>query len=129
MPIDAPAQLAALIRAQLLTSRGLRADGGMRPASRAPNGPPIASPASRDVQQLIARRVQSLQPDDPQRKRKAFRIFLEFVLAQQMNINPVGAPGFDTLVGQVMEQMASDPALAQAMDEAAELLLGGSAGP
>lgn len=129
MPIDASTQLAALIRAQLVSIRAPRLEEGRRPPSNAMGSPDKGSEASADVQELIARRVQALRPDDPQRKRKAFRIFLESVLAQQLKVNSVGAPGFDELVGQVMGQMASDPALAQAIDDAAELLLNGARGP
>ena len=42
---------------------------------------------------------------DPQRQRKAFRIFLESVLLEEFGRDRLGDPGFDRLVDQVLQQL------------------------
>jgi hypothetical protein len=81
---------------------------------------PAAVPPGRSV---IARRVQAIDPGDPDRRRKAFRVFLESVLLAELGEALINDPGFYQLVDQVQSRMQTDADLARAMDEAADLLL------
>ena len=72
---------------------------------------------------MVALRVRALSPDDPQRQRKAFRIFLESVLVQTFGRDRLDARGFDQLTDAVLERMDSDAELRAALREAGALLL------
>ncbi len=78
---------------------------------------------SADLAGLAAQRVRSIEPDDPQRERKAVHIYLETVLLAQLGPAMVNDPSFHMMVDQVQQQMEADPALALAMGEAARALL------
>ncbi|MDN8618026.1 hypothetical protein [Variovorax ginsengisoli] len=134
--IDPTAQLAAMIRAQF--GAQFRAQAKRRPNVGKP-GPreqfgsaPLESSSpveggAVDVQQLVALRVGALSADDPQRHRKAFRIFLESVLMQTFGPERIDALGFNQLVDTVMQRMEGEPSLQGAMREAADHLLAESA--
>jgi hypothetical protein len=126
-PIDSVSQLTSLLRAQVT---GLRLRG--RPNEPAANpGKTSASSASPSAQAtgdglihyLVAQRVQGIAMDDPQRKRKTFRIFLESVLLQELGMNLIGDSGFQQVVEEVLQRMESDDELHAAMQEASTLLL------
>lgn len=144
--IDPATQLAALIRAQLAAQ--FKAQGkGHQPAAHeakrdahaardsagaAPRADEAAftSAESEDAQirQLVALRVRSLSPDDPQRQRKAFRLFLESILVQAFGRDRLDDRGFDQMVDAVLQRMEADPELRAALQEAGDLLLA-DAGP
>lgn len=134
--IDPTAQLAAMIRAQFgaqFRAQAKRRPNMGKPGEREPFGsassgisPPVEAGAV-DVQQLVAVRVGALSADDPQRQRKAFRIFLESVLMQTFGAERIDALGFNQLVDTVMQRMEGDPGLQGAMREAADHLLAESA--
>ncbi|MDQ0086108.1 hypothetical protein J2W35_006489 [Variovorax boronicumulans] len=75
------------------------------------------------IRQMVALRVRALSPDDPQRQRKAFRLFLESVLMQEFGRDRLGDKGFDQMVDAVLQRMESDPQLHAALREAGDLLL------
>jgi hypothetical protein len=113
--IDPSSQLAAMVRAQFGAQRRV-------PARRDP-APRHAGQGDATIQQTIALRVRALSPDDPQRQRKAFRIFLESVLMQAFGRRRPDAHGFDQLVDTVLHRMEDDAALEAALREAGGLLL------
>lgn len=119
--LDPTNQLAALIRVQVASLRR-RQDPKTATGRRQP---PVAGSAQPqpDLAALVAQRVRSISADDPQRERKAFRIFLETVLLSELGQQLVGDPAFVLMVDHVQEQMESDPELAQASLDAARLLL------
>ncbi|HSV48029.1 MAG TPA: hypothetical protein VLJ58_19720 [Ramlibacter sp.] len=120
--IHAADQLAALIRAQLAP---LRQRAGRRGAPALAADAP-ATAASTDLAGLVAQRIHSIGADDPQRERKAFRIFLETVLLSELGQDLVNDPSFQLMVDQVQSQMESDPELARATRQAAQALLQGT---
>ena len=71
----------------------------------------------------VARRVRAIDPQDPDRRRKAMRVFLESVLLAELGESLINDDGFYQLVEQVQQQMAADSGLAEIMDQAADLLL------
>lgn len=130
--IDPSTQLAAMIRAQFAAQFRAQATKERPPAGRRAGQAADArqersanEPASDDaqLQQLVALRVRTLSPDDPQRQRKAFRLFLESVLVQAFGRDRLDDRGFNQMVDAVLQRMEGDPALHEMVREAGELLL------
>jgi len=147
--IDPSTQLAAMIRAQFAAQFRARSQqqapgrGGIvgqgaerKPADvserarRDPTGGIVDgvdgfdSPAdAAQLQQLVALRVRALSPSDPQRERKAFRVFLESVLVQAFGRDRLDDKGFDQMVDAVLQRMEGDAELHAALREAGALLL------
>ncbi len=120
--LDPASQLAALIRVQVASLRRRPRKG----SSVSRNSPKVAGSAadgSPDLAALIAQRIRSIPSDDPQRERKALRLFLETVLLSELGQDLVADPSFTQMVDHVQLQMESDPELARASLEAARLLL------
>lgn len=125
--LDPASQLAALIRVQVASLRRRQEPGapaGKRRSAAAASG----AAGTPDLASLVAQRIRSIQPDDPMRERKAFRVFLETVLLSELGQELLGDPAFSTMVDHVQDQMESDPDLANASLEAARLLLKPAAG-
>lgn len=76
------------------------------------------------LETLIRKRVNALQADDPQRGRKAMRIFLESVLLGEFGEALINDAGFHQMVDEIQGQMEGDARIAAAMQEAAAQLLG-----
>ena len=132
--VDRTGPLAALIRAQLpvqpvrerQTADTAQGPGATerQPFARAPS-PQRRAPSSTDIttDAWVTQGVRGLSGEDPQRRRKAFRLFLESTLARELGTQRMGGIGFDQMVEQVLQQMESDPDLRTAMDDAAQILL------
>lgn len=147
--IDPSTQLAAMIRAQFAAQfraqsqqqsagrGGIVGQGAQRKpadvsekARRDPAGDSadgvdaFGAPAdAARLQQLVALRVRALSPNDPQRERKAFRLFLESVLVQAFGRDRLDDKGFDQMVDAVLQRMEGDAELHAALREAGALLL------
>lgn len=117
--IDPTNQLAALIRGQVKTLRQRQA---ATKGTRTPVRSGSAAPTT-DLATLVAARIGLIDPDDTQKERKALRIFLETVLLSELGQELVTDPAFAQMVDHVQQQMESDPELAHASREAAQLLL------
>jgi hypothetical protein len=120
--IDPAAHLASLIRAAA-TARVVPRKPQPETAGAAVRHAP--APTASSVQALVARQVGAIAVDDPNRRRKAFRVFLEAVLLDQFGAERIGDHGFNQLIDQVLVEMESDPALVEAMTDAADQLLAG----
>jgi hypothetical protein len=117
--------LAALMRVQIQALRqrgGVAAKDGKRDRSPA-SGAAKQEAKPDDLAVLAAERIRGIRADDPQKKQKAVRVFLESVLLSELGPALVNDPGFGRMVDHVQQQFTSDPLLAQAADQAAELLL------
>jgi hypothetical protein len=130
--IDPTSQLAALIRAQFAAQAGVatgRRIGARTETSASISPQPGATSKTISKQerlrQSVVARVGELSPDDPQRQRKAFRIFLESVLTQELGRIRIDEQRFDRMVDEVLERMEADESLSDAMLQAGGLLLGG----
>ncbi|MGC5809506.1 hypothetical protein [Ralstonia pseudosolanacearum] len=119
--IDPTSKLLAHIRAQALTwRRDMAATTGRTPSASS------ALKTSRNAEDLlarVARAVVAIDPDDPSRKRKAFRVYLGSVLANELGLHLLNDPGFDDLIGRVQDSMDQNAQLQAAMERAGELLL------
>jgi hypothetical protein len=120
--VDPAAQLASLIRVQVASLR-------RQAARKAPGERDVSSQAAAnddpapDLAGVVAQRIRTIAPTDPQRERKAFRMFLETVLLSELGQQLVNDPSFASMVDHVQAQMENDPDLARAAREAAQLLL------
>jgi hypothetical protein len=116
--IDPSLNLAALLRREQLKSStkpvSAKADSGTRPREDSESDP--------------LARISSLDPADPDRRRKAVRIYLESMLLSQLGPQLLSDPEFPDLVDQVQVQLEADSELKQACDAAADVLLRRSAG-
>ena len=83
-----------------------------------------AARAPEDLASTIARRVAAIDQADPDRRRKAFRVFLESVLLDEWGPQLINDPGFYQLVANVHTQMESSAELRALMEQAADRLLG-----
>jgi len=123
--IDPTSQLASLIRTQVATLRRQKQRG---PALSRDESVDADVGGKQDLASVVAQRVRTLDPDDPQRERKALRIFLETVLLSELGQDLVGDPSFSQMVDHVVGQMDADPDLAAASSAAAKLLLKSAVG-
>lgn len=67
--------------------------------------------------------VAAIPAEDPQRRRKAFRAYLEGVLAREFAIAAPAGPEFQALVDQVHGSLDANPRLRSALDAAADHLI------
>ena len=125
--LDPTHQLAALMRVQVAALRRRKETSpgaGQRPAPAA-----ARTAETPDLAIAVAQRIRSIEPDDPERERKALRMFLETVLLCELGQQLAGDPAFIVMVDHVQDQMQSDPALARACADAARLLLKSARAP
>jgi hypothetical protein len=129
--IQGAAEVALFIRRQMESIRTAAkqvdrparasATGNARQSSGADRG--AAAAPREDVAAVAFRRIRYIDPADPDRKRKAFRIFIESVLLFELGEELMNDPLFYQLVETVEGKMSADPALARAMDEASDMLV------
>jgi hypothetical protein len=114
-PVD---QLVSLIQAQF-ARRPVGA--GAKAAKPAEARPPRY--AREGLAALIAARISAIEADDPQRRRKAFRVFLEAVLLSELGEELLKDPRFFALVDDVHRVMESDQATREMVEAATTKLL------
>lgn len=117
--VDASQRLALLLRTQMAAFKAPTQGRRSRmTGSQAPNQAP-------DLAAVVAQRIQALSPDDPDRKRKALRIFLESLLLQQLGGSLLHDASFTDMVDSVQRQMEADREIAEAAAALSDLLLSG----
>jgi hypothetical protein len=112
-------QLVSVITSQLSKAGAARQAG---PGRRASAGARPGA-AGRDLASLIALRVGEIDADDPNRGRKAFRVFLEAVLLSQLGEQLINDPQFHQLVGDVQGALEADPTTRAMVDSAIAALV------
>jgi hypothetical protein len=75
------------------------------------------------VGQFVTERLKEVRPDDPQRRQRVFRAFLEGSLLDIFGTEALGDPAFHSTLDQVQLSMESDPDLARAMHRTVDTLL------
>jgi len=126
-------QIVAVIQQQLAASVG---KGSVPPAPVAPAGTQRttrkeggAKSTRREKQgltRLIGQRVAALEAADPDRGRKAFRIFLESLLLAKLGENLINDAAFYQMVDDVQRQIEKNSDTAKLMHEAIAQLLAGA---
>lgn len=71
----------------------------------------------------MQQRLLALDPDDPSRRSKALRIYMESRLMQEFGPSLGAEAGFQTLVDDVVRAMELDPSVKSDIDEAVDRLL------
>lgn len=107
------------MRAQIASFR--RGEPARKPAGTASSS--SGSTTRGDAATQAAGRIRAIDPQDPDRERKAVRIFLECVFLAEWGADMAADPAFPRMVDHVEEQMQADPHLARAASEAAQALL------
>jgi hypothetical protein len=111
--------LVRMIRSQLAphsAAAATRRSGGARAPAAQGEG----------LARLVEARVRAIGRDDPQRGRKAFRVFLEAVLVDELGEQLLADPRFFQLVDEVQGALEQDAACAPLLAQAvAQLLAGG----
>lgn len=118
-PIGTVNQLVAIIRGELSASETTAVK--LRTTQTQTSN--IKARSTKNLNTLIGQRVKSIDPNDPQRGRKAFRIFLETVLLSQLGENLINDPKFYQMVDDIQNAMESDPAVNLQIDTAVAHLL------
>lgn len=126
--IDAAAALNALLRSQ--------PDAALRAAASVSNASAISQQARRVNKRVkgeemaaqqheaqLLRRVRELSDNDPDRRRKAFRLFLESALLKQLGAALEMDQDFTRIVDRVEQQIESDPDLRESSWVAADILI------
>lgn len=122
--IDPSQRLAVQVRNEVAALRE-------RTAARAqPGGGSVAARGDRAaaLHGALAQRIAAIARDDPQRKQKAFRVFLETALLQELGAGLIHDAGFPQLVEAVQFRMQGDAQLAGAAEDLATYLLQAPAG-
>ena len=73
----------------------------------------------------MAQRLQVIDPHDPDRRRKAVRLYLECELAREFGEGLRSDAGFPLMLDAVQQQMQDDPQTAAAVHALGDLLLSG----
>ena len=79
-----------------------------------------------DMASRISLRVNSLDKDDPQRRKKAFKIFLESTIVAELGTELMNDPRFFQMIEDIYQQMSADSELAILVDQATDILLAAS---
>ncbi|BBB70233.1 hypothetical protein UNDYM_5980 (plasmid) [Undibacterium sp. YM2] len=127
--INSVSQIVTLLRTQMVKK--------VRPASK-PAGTLKSPTIKKDgkqkkleapgrIEELISLRVKAINPDDPKKGKKAFRIFLESVLLSELGENLVNDPGFYQMVSDIQDAMEADPQILEVINKAVADLLEGRA--
>jgi hypothetical protein len=122
--IDQSSQLAALIRAQLQAQRQTSAKHVKQTKTLVPKNTGV-QPA-RDswiVDSSLIEEIRQLSPSDSHRKRKAFVLFLQKTLYQQLGNMETSLIEVKKLAADVLLEMESDTELAEMIDQASEALI------
>lgn len=122
--IDSTSRFLSQIREQVSAAALQARTAQGRPAALAR---PARSSSSPDPQRVLLQRVRAIDRDDPDRRKKAFRIFLESILVDELGKDLLNDPGYHRIVEDVYRTMERNTNLAPAIDKAGEYLLQGAA--
>lgn len=115
--IDSSALFAALIRTQVSCLR----KKNMPATEKAEKKPPPQTES--DLAITLLARIAAIDPDDPQRERKAFGLFLESILITEFGDALCNDPAFYDMAEKIHTQMAADQDVAQHMLMTSRMLL------
>ncbi len=124
--INPSASLIARIRLQLGSAESLRAFRAKVARDRHADASTPAT-SSQDLTATVIGRVAHIDRNDPDRERKALRIFLEAVLLAELGAGLAEDPRFQDMLDHVQRQFTEDAELSLAASEAARHLLGDGA--
>lgn len=117
--IDNASRIAEILRRQV---GDLQSDQAAR-QSNSPSRSAQLRGQAQSLEQVVSRRLQAIDAADPERRQKAFKVFLESVLLAELGEQLLNDPAFYQLVDKVQAQMQADEGLREAMAQAADWLL------
>ena len=128
--LDSLSALSAIVRAQLSAARQLadptktaaKSSGNQGGRLRPPSQDDDSDSALQSEAQLMSR-IRSIRPDDEERQKKVFRMFLESVIADEFGPTVSETASFEHIIDRVLAHMYADADLRDASDTAAEVLL------
>jgi len=110
------------IRAHALANQETLGQARKPVAGEASDLPPQTSVAN-----LVAQRIEEISIDDPQRRQRVFRAFLEGSLLEMFGATAVGEPAFQRVLDQVEHAMSDSTETSTAVDRLTDRLLSGVA--
>lgn len=116
--IDPRHAITAALHEQLAA---LRARGRTPPAVATPPAPRHA------VAGTLAQRIAAIAPADPDRRRKAVRLFVESRIAAELGEQLLNDPGFPRMLDAIQARMQADAEVAAAVESLGEWLVAGRA--
>ncbi|MBI1890105.1 MAG: hypothetical protein HYS18_05635 [Burkholderiales bacterium] len=124
-PIGTVSQLVEIIRSQLAS----RVDRKSVKSRTSPGRTSLQKEAgnAENLEALIGQRIKAIDRTDPQRGRKAFRIFLESIFLSQFGEHLINDPKFYQLIEGIQSSMEADPEIGKMVDQAIQHLLSASA--
>ena len=116
--IDPSSQVALALQSQI---------AAMKERARAKGSSPgqAGSTNERAISGTFAQKMQGIAPDDPHRRQKAVRFFLQAELVREFGDALINDPQFGAMLDAVQGQMAQDEMPAAAVTALGDLLLAG----
>jgi len=121
--IGSVAQLVSVIQSQLAARTPAGAPGRKTDGNSGARAPAAGRYARENLGALVELRVRQIGRDDPQRGRKAFRVFLEAVLLSHFGADMVNDPRFFQMVDDIQLVMEADAQCSELVASAIEQLL------
>ena len=122
-PVGNINQIVEALRQQIAEKTNRTKSGGKANASATGQKRRLSKPTNAELQETIAKRLRALDPDDPSRRHKTIRTFLEAVLLAELGEDLVNDPKFYELVGTVQTAMENDLNTRQKLEQLVELLI------
>lgn len=121
-PISNLSQLVEVLRRQLASrpeSERATTRGSVSQSADKPN----PGSAFNDIQANIRDKVAAINSDDPDRRKKAIRIFIESVLYQEFGDRVIHDPRLYSLASEVQQSMEAEPAIKTKLEQLADELM------
>jgi hypothetical protein len=122
-PVGNINQIVEALRQQIAEKTNRAKTGGKANTGVAGQKQHLARATNAEIQETIAKRLRAVDPDDPSRRHKTIRTFLEAVLLAELGEDLVNDPMFYELVSNVQTAMESDANTRQKLEQLAELLI------
>ena len=122
-PVGNINQIVEALRQQIAEKTNRAKTGGKANVSVTVQKRSLSKPTNAELQETIAKRLRAVDPDDPSRRHKTIRTFLEAVLLAELGEDLVNDPMFYELVGNVQTAMENDLNTRQKLEQLAELLI------
>jgi hypothetical protein len=131
MSINSISAIAALMRSQISSLNRVQGKADAVTDLQSKAGARERNPKNKDRTEMdmasrISLRVNSLDKDDPQRRKKAFKIFLESTIVAELGTELMNDPRFFQMIEDIYQQMSADSELAILVDQATDILLAAS---
>jgi hypothetical protein len=118
MTIDKIASLSQTLATLRQAGKGLSPEAPAQSRQNAADAARQAGASRAELEQQIRARIGRINPDDPQRRRRALRAIVEVSLTNEFGPQLESDPAFHSIVDQTVQAMAGDAAIDAAVDVA-----------